>query len=767
MNQTEKEFLEELRRDFILEAEEYLHTITAGLLDLERGDSPPRVMEEVFRAAHSLKGAAQAVRMPAISGLCQVLESVFSGMKKGVLHPSPEGFDILQRSVDALSAMVAAAGEDDGRGADARKALEFVLSEDGHSGSVYPPFFLRRMEASGTGTQFPEKEKEPLPPPPSPAPADHEREGPVQPAQPAERSGPRETVRIGAEKLDGLLLRAEEMISVNQVFGVRLAEIRELRHLLSEWMTEWRRTEKVLRKTGEDKLLPPRAAEFFAEGRNRLREAWEQASAIERSLAENGRSSGILVEDLLDEARSVLMLPFSSLLQGFPKIVRDLARDLMKDVVFSAEGGDVEVDKRILEGLKDPLVHLVRNALDHGIEKTGERRASGKPEKGKVSLSVSSVERGRVEVILSDDGKGIDPEELRASAVKSGLLEAEEARGLTDEEALMLIFQSGLSTSPIITDISGRGLGMAIVREGVESLGGKIALSSRPGKGTRFTLSLPVTLATFRGVLVGEWGQQFVIPTACVRRAARVRRSDISTVENRETVSLDGMPHALVRLGSVLGMAEPAGRAEKDLLPVVAAGTGDACVAFAVDGVLNEQEVLLKPLGGILKRVRNVGGVTVLGTGKVVPVLHCGDLVKSALKGGSRSLSVPGEAGEAPPAILVAEDSITSRALLKNILTAAGYAVHTAADGQEAWEILSGGDISLVVSDVEMPRMNGFELTSKIRSEERLSDLPVVLVTSLESPEDRERGVEAGADAYIVKSGFDQGALLDVIRRLL
>jgi two-component system chemotaxis sensor kinase CheA len=762
MNLTEKEFLEELRRDFILEAEEYLQTITAGLLDLERPDSPPRVLEEVFRAAHSLKGAAQAVRMPAISGLCQVLESVFSAMKKGVLHPSTEGFDILQRSVDVLSAMVSAGGEDDGRGTEARKVLETVLSDEGSPGSLFPPFIPHRQETAGIRAETAEEKA--LPQIPPPASGEQGREGPEQPAG---RGTPRETVRIGADKLDGLLLRAEEMISLNQVLDVRLGEIRELRHLLAEWLAEWRRTENVLKKTGEDKRLPPRAAEFFTAGRNRLREAWEQAAFMERSLADNGRTSGILVEDLLEEARSVLMLPFSSLLQGFPKIVRDLARDLLKDVEFSAEGGDVEVDKRILEGLKDPLVHLVRNALDHGIERPEERRAGGKPEKGRLSIAVSSVERGRVEITLSDDGKGIDPERLRASAMKSGLLEAEEVRALTDEEALMLIFQSGLSTSPIITDISGRGLGMAIVREGVESLGGKISLSSLPEKGTRFTLSLPVTLATFRGVIVREWGQQFVIPTACVRRAARVRRSDIRTVENRETVSLDGMPHALVRLGSLLGMAEPADRTEKDVLPVVAAGTGDSIVAFVVDGVLNEQEVLLKPLGGILKRVRNVGGVTVLGSGKVVPVLHCGDLVKSALKGTVRSLSAQGEAGEAPPAVLVAEDSITSRALLKNILTAAGYAVHTAADGQEAWETLSRGEISLVVSDVEMPGMNGFELTSKIRSEERLSDLPVILVTSLESAEDRERGVVAGADAYIVKSGFDQGALLDVIRRLL
>ncbi|MEA4953390.1 MAG: hybrid sensor histidine kinase/response regulator [Aminivibrio sp.] len=764
MNLTEKEFLEELRHDFILEAEEYLQTIAAGLLDLERGDPPPRVMEEVFRAAHSLKGAAQAVRMPAISGLCQVLESVFSAMKKGVLHPSPEGFDILQRSVDTLAAMVAAGGEDDGRGAEAGKALEIILTDEAPSGSVFPPVFSRRKETAGAGTtETVEKKMEPLPASFS-ASEDHGREGQERSAG---RSASRETVRIGTDKLDGLLLRAEEMISLNQVLDVRLGEMRDLRHLLSEWLGEWRRTENVLKKTGEYKQLPSRAAEFFTAGRDRLREAWERAAAMERSLADNGRTSGGLVADLLDEARSVLMLPFSSLLQGFPKIVRDLARGLLKDVEFSAEGGDVEVDKRILEGLKDPLVHLVRNALDHGIERTEERRAAGKPEKGRVSLAVSSVERGRVEIVLSDDGKGIDSERLRESAVASGFLKAEEAGALSGEEALMLIFQSGLSTSPVITDISGRGLGMAIVREGVEKLGGKISLSSLPGKGTRFTISLPVTLATFRGVLVREWGHQFVIPTACVRRAARVLRSDIRTVENRETVSLDGTPHALVRLGTVLGLAEPSGGAEKDILPVVAAGTGETCVAFAVDGVVNEQEVLLKPLGGILKRVRNVGGVTVLGSGKVVPVLHCGDLVKSALKGTVRSLSAPGEAGEAPPAILVAEDSITSRALLKNILTAAGYAVHTAADGQEAWETLSRGEISLVVSDVEMPGMNGFELTSKIRSEERLSDLPVILVTSLESAEDRERGVVAGADAYIVKSGFDQGALLDVIRRLL
>lgn len=332
----------------------------------------------------------------------------------------------------------------------------------------------------------------------------------------------------------------------------------------------------------------------------------------------------------------------------------------------------------------------------------------------------------------------------------------------------MLIFQSGLSTSSIISEVSGRGLGMAIVREGVEAMGGKISLTSLPGKGTAFTISLPVSLASFRGVIVEEQGRQFVLPTVNVKRVARVFRNCVKRAENREMVTVDGRPYALARLGAVLGLDPREGGQEKDVFPVVVAGTGDSCIAFAVDRVADEQEVLLKSMGSHLKRVRNVAGVTVLGTGKVVPVLHCGDLVKSASKESpctSRELTESMTERE-PIKILVAEDSITSRALLKNILTAAGYNVLTAADGREALKILEAEGASLVVSDVEMPDINGFELTARIRSSEVLSETPVILVTSLESAEDRERGVTAGADAYIVKSGFDQEALLDVIRRL-
>ncbi|MGI6784040.1 MAG: hybrid sensor histidine kinase/response regulator [Aminivibrio sp.] len=747
MDLSEKEFLEELRKDFVPEAEEYIQTIVSGLLDMEEGAVPAEGIEEVYRAAHSLKGAAQAVQMPRIGEVCQAMESIFSGIKDGFLRPSVQEFDVLQRAADLIADMVASGGDDRGQAGEMRRKLEAVLAAPPGT-APSPDVYEEPVE---------EDSSEPLPPVEDEEP----RPGAVQP-----KGSGRETVRVAASRLDGLLLEAEELISVNQAFAARRREAGALRTMLSAGLGEWRKARESLKRTVAGNPCLAGVEEFFQKGAEGLRRARDLASALEKKLAEDGESSGVLTQNLLEEARSTVMLPFSALLQGFPKIVRDLSRSLGREVDFKVEGGEAEVDKRILEGLKDPLIHLVRNAADHGIESPADREAAGKPSRGTITLSVSPVEGGRVEVTLADDGRGIDPRALRERAVKSGMISAAEARLLSDEAALMLIFQSGLSTSSIITEVSGRGLGMAIVREGVENMGGRISLASVPGERTAFTISLPVTLATFRGVIVEEWGRLFVLPTANVKRVARVRRCDVKRTGNRETVLVDGKPCGLARLGAVLELDPPADFTERDVFSIAAAGTGDAALAFIVDRVADEQEVLLKPMGDRLKRVRNVAGVTVLGTGEAIPVLHCGDLVKSALKGSFRERRPSDEAAKEPLKILVAEDSITSRTLLKHILTAAGYRVLTASDGMEALEIFSAEGADLVVSDIEMPRMNGFELVSGIRATEGMSETPVILVTSLESEEDRERGAAAGADAYIVKSGFDQGALLDVIKRL-
>jgi two-component system chemotaxis sensor kinase CheA len=323
----------------------------------------------------------------------------------------------------------------------------------------------------------------------------------------------------------------------------------------------------------------------------------------------------------------------------------------------------------------------------------------------------------------------------------------------------------------MITDISGRGLGLAIVREKVEKLGGTVTMASEPKKGTTFRMALPLTLSTCRGIIVRAGGQLFIVPDAGVERVARIDKALLKTVENRETVELDGEALSYIRLEDVLLLSrQKLVGADSDLMPLFVIGSGTRRVAFGVDAILEEQEVLVKSLGPQLARVRNITGATVLGSGKVAAILNPGDLVKSAIKGAAIPVSAGYAAGAAEAvrrSVLVVEDSITARTLLKNILETAGYRTITAVDGIDALTQIKTNEIDLVVSDVDMPRMNGFDLTAKIRDSREFADLPVVLVTSLDSREDRERGIDVGANAYIVKSNFDQSNLLDVIKRII
>ena len=318
----------------------------------------------------------------------------------------------------------------------------------------------------------------------------------------------------------------------------------------------------------------------------------------------------------------------------------------------------------------------------------------------------------------------------------------------------------------MITEISGRGLGLAIVREKAEKVGGAVSLETQPGVGTTFRLILPLTLARFRGVLVRVGESLFVLPTRYVQRVLRVSSDEIKSAENRETIQINGRAASAVRLSDVLEITQTSTDIDpKRKIPVVVLTWAGEQIGFFVDEILDEQEVLVKSLGKQLPHVRNIAGATVLGTGKVLPVLNVADLMHSAVK--IAPVSAAHETEEAPKSILVAEDSITSRTLLKNILEFAGYKVKTAIDGAEALAVLATEPFDLVVSDVEMPRMSGFDLTARIRADKRLAELPVVLVTGLDSRQDREHGVDVGASAYIVKSSFDQGNLLEVVRRLI
>jgi two-component system chemotaxis sensor kinase CheA len=510
--------------------------------------------------------------------------------------------------------------------------------------------------------------------------------------------------------------------------------------------------------------------EFVEWNDSAIKSLQARLAALARFADLDQRALSSMVETLLRDMRNALMLPFTSLLEGFPKLVRDLSRDRGKEAELVIQGGGVEADRRILEEMKDPLVHLVRNSIDHGIEDPEAREREKKPRRGKITLAISQKDGDKVEILVSDDGAGVNISKVQAAALKLGICSEEDAREMSEQDALSLIFHSGVSTSPMITELSGRGLGLAIVREKAEKVGGTVSIETQTGAGTTVRAVLPLTLATFRGVLVREGENLLTLPATYVERAVRVSQEGIKTVENRETIQVNDEVVSLVPLGEALGLPrKSAPREPARNVHAVVLGAAGKRVAFRVDEIVREQEVLVKNLGKELSRLRHVAGAVVLGTGKVVPVLNVPELIKTAGKSSfvawdsARTRERPQER----KSIVIAEDSITARTLLKNILEAAGFRVKTAVDGVDAFTALRTEEFNLLVSDVDMPRMSGFDLTAKIRADRKLSGLPVVLVTALESREDRERGIDVGASAYIVKSSFDQSNLLEVIRRLI
>ncbi|MBV9852800.1 MAG: response regulator [Armatimonadetes bacterium] len=798
MAANDDEFLRELQAAFQVEADEHLQAMSSGLLELEKmpaAEQPASLLETVYREAHSLKGASRAVNMTDVETVCQSLETVLAAWKRHDVVPSPGLFDTMHRALDMIGKLlsVPAGGGD---APDKHQITEITHQLDRGAGArdvvgqpepIPPAAESRPHNGASPPREAPSPEERALEVVRDAVPAAPPRAEAPSPAQKQalpEKSALSETVRISTIKLDELLLQAEEMLVVKQTASQRATELREVQTMLERWQKEWAkispelRGARRLRETSDspDGRTSPgtssRVLEFLDWNHAQLKSLESRMAGLVRAAEQEQRDVGGKVDDLLKGAKKLLMLPFSTLLSIFPKMIRDLARDEGKDVQLVMQGGGVEIDKRILEEMKDPLIHLLRNSVDHGIEVPDERVARGKPARATVALAVAQVGGNEVEILVTDDGAGIDVERVKASAVKHGAVTAEVAGQMDEAQALMLIFQSEVSTSPIITEISGRGLGMAIVREKVEKLGGRIGLETRRYFGTTFRILLPLTLATFKGILVqtGAGGQVFVIPTADVDRVVRVRADAAQTVENRETIPLNGRLVSLVRLDDALELPRQGGVRDEPSFAVVL-GTADKRIAFRVDAVLNEQEVLVKSLGPPLRRVRHVAGATVLGSGKAVPILNVADLLKSATSvAAAVTAAVPegdGDGEAAEKSVLIVEDSITSRMLLKNILESAGYRVATAVDGVDALTTLRTRDFDLVVSDVDMPRMNGFDLTARIREDKTWAEIPVVLVTARDTREDRERGIDVGASAYLVKSSFDQSNLLAVIRRLI
>jgi two-component system chemotaxis sensor kinase CheA len=571
----------------------------------------------------------------------------------------------------------------------------------------------------------------------------------------------------------------------------RAEELAALRDLVARWKAEWRAVEKPLAaflnaqgldsapgtaakpaangaaaasRAGADGRLPRRTAAVLGQVGGQLRQLEKELDRLVVAVIADGRVLKEAAGAIDEEVRRVRMLPFAEACQGLDRMVRDLARSTGKEVELAVEGGDVELDRSVLEGLKDPLRHMVRNAVDHGAEPPDERRAAGKP--AALRLTVAAVLRGAtVEVIVADDGRGLDLDALRQQARRRHLPEPAD-----DREASRLIFLPGMSTAPLITDVSGRGVGMDVVKSRVEALHGTVDLASAPGRGTRFTLAVPLTLTTLRVLLVSTAGQTFAIPGSAVWKLVRIDPAWLRAIEGRQMLALGETPVPVASLAETLGLrgreaATPAGKARAVVL-----SAADQKAAFVVDDFQAEQEVVVKNLGARVRRLPHVWAATILPSGRIAPVLAAPNLVRTALRSGPAAPVAAAPERDAPKAkkrILIADDSVTTRTLEKSILEAAGYEVMAVADGAAAWQSLQEHGADLVVSDVDMPHMDGFALAEAVRASRRFYDLPVVLVTARETEEDKARGIAVQADAYLGKSGFDQKNLLETIAQLL
>ncbi len=788
----DSEFLKKLLATFRIEADENLKSITAGLLELEKAPDPDtqmRLIERIFREAHSLKGAARAVNKRDVELVCQAIENVFSALKQRKLTPLPAMFDTLHLALDTIEALLPQPeGEESTATTEVVERLNRLIANGGKSAPL-----PRVTPAAGPPAKAPAPEQ---PAPPAlPSPPQAEAPQREEPAPSAEKSpvplpvtgklpATADTVRISVAKLDKLLLQAEELLAVKLTTHQHVTDLHEIDSMLDLWQREWakavpeiQRVQRYCEQNSRRQALTGgtsplvKLLDFLDWNRAHMEVLIDRLHVLTKFIEQEERSVGGMVDNLLESVKNSLMLPFSTLLDTFPKMTRDLARAEGKEIELTIKGSETEIDRRILEEVKTPLIHILRNCIDHGIEKPVIREKQKKSKQGHIIVTVSQLDASKIEIIISDDGAGINLDKLKLAAVQQGYLSPQEAELLNPTEALALIYRSAVSTSTIITDMSGRGLGMAIVQEKVEQLGGKIQASTATHIGTTFQITLPVTVATFRGVLIEAGRRTFVIPTAGVERALRFKKDAIKVVQNRPVIELDGRVIPVAWLTDVLEMppVQAAGQ-ESPYLQLLILGTVARRKAFVVDRIINEQEVLTKSLGKQLTRVRNVAGATVLGSGQVVPILHVPDLLKSAERLNGRrgpGPAVTTETVKIKKSVLVAEDSITSRMLLKNILEGAGYQVKTTVDGVDALTALKTDHFDLLVSDIEMPRMDGFELTAKIRADQKLAELPIVLVTSLGSQEDRERGIDAGADAYITKSSFDQTNLLAIIKRLV
>ncbi|MDM8553807.1 hybrid sensor histidine kinase/response regulator [Desulfococcaceae bacterium HSG7] len=799
----------ELRDIFKTESEERLQNLEDGLLLLEKNPQDPSVLAEVFREAHSLKGAGRMVGLKNLELAAHRFEDVLGKAKRGELILESAIIDRLYKGLDAIRNLANQAVTGELSDVDIASVLTSLdlMSPNPELVVATPP---ESCEPSASDSKIetppPDNLKTPVPeqsvpedsvpeqpaseqpgpeqlvpeqPEPVQQPVPHEADTPAGTLMVADEKTPPpkeryriETVRVKPEKLDALMTQAGELTVTKIRIAQRTSQVDtiieswdELSHDLT---MNFIRSPSFAKNADFKKIASAMRSDMDGLG--------DLLNKLKNESSEDLARLDLIAANLEEGIRTVRLLPLATVFNLFPRMVRDLARTQEKEIDLQIEGGETTADKRILEEMKDPLMHLIRNAVDHGIEPLAERRKIGKSTPAAIHLRAFQTSSDVV-IEIEDDGRGLDIEAIRNKARQRKLRHEDDLTAMTPEQIQVLIFSSGFSTSTYVTDVSGRGIGLDVVRNNIANLKGSIHVESVLGRGCLFRMKFPITLATTRVLIVAVDGCKYALPVEFVETTLQLAHDEIFSIEGRQTVIFENNPISVARLSDLLEIRPNSSEIENSPNELqndiskrplcIIIGFGEEKLGMLVDELTDEQEIVLKPSGGLLKRVRNVSGATILGTGEVCMVLNPADLIQSVQKHSRIGVFEESAEEAAQQTILLVEDSITTRTQEKRILEGAGYEVVTAVDGLDALDCLNSHHFDAVVSDIEMPNMDGWMLTEKIREDKKYSEMPIILVTSLASEEDKKKGAEAGADAYITKGGFEQEVLLDTLDRLV
>jgi two-component system sensor histidine kinase and response regulator WspE len=732
--------------------------LSDGLLRLESSSADAALLESLMRAAHSIKGAARIVGVDLAVRLAHVLEDVFVAAQRAEVQLQSADIDLLLRGTDVLAELAKLPGDDAGDWTAKHETTVGELSQQIRA------ILTRPLTPQTEPVREPEQTvAAPISAVEPTGSITEESATAVALPSPAATAPVESVVRVTAQNLTRLMgLAGESLVQARwlQPFTTSLLKLKKhqdhLAAVLDGLEAELRNgnTEQLGGMVAEARRLSARCLHHLTE---RIGEFEERAACAED-----------LNNRLYLEVIGSRMRPFADGVQGFPRMVRDLARFLDKQVRLEIVGQTTEVDRDILDKLEAPLTHLLRNALDHGIEAPDERREAGKPESGLLRLEARH-RAGMLVLTVEDDGRGIDLERLRRKIIDKRLNRAELVSSMNEAELLSFLFLPGFSTASSVTEVSGRGVGLDVVQEMVHKVGGSVHVTTRLGKGTAFHLQLPLTLSVLRAVVVDIGGEAYAFPHNRIDRLARLPRAGLDSLENRQFVNVDGRNVGLVLASQVFDL--PTQPPPGDELPVLFVSDAAGQYGLIVDAFRGEQDLVVRPLDARLGQVPNVSAVAILDDGAPVLIADVEDLLRSLDRFiQSGTLTRCEETRPEVPRrkrVLVVEDSITVREVERQILRNHGYEVSVAVDGQDGWNLARSEPFDLLITDVDMPRMNGLELVRAVRANAALHEVPVIIVSYKDRDEDRLRGLEVGANHYLTKSSFHDNTFVQAVVDLI